>query len=213
MVDTIIFDAEGVVFDSQRLWDQGQVEFLRRRAILYDREAIKHLLTGRSLIEGARIMQAIYDFPGDPEELANERLEIMKKLLINNLTFIDGFMSFYHSVKESYKTCIATSLATELLCIVENTLNLSGLFSSNVFSIKDVGGVGKPQPDIFLYAAERLKSPAKSCLVIEDAPLGIEAAKRAGMQCIALTTTYGRNKLMQADLVVDSFEQIEPGKF
>ena len=213
MIDTIIFDAEGVVFDSQTLWDRGQVEFLGRREIRYDRETIKHLLTGRSLIEGARVMQEVYGFPGDPEELANERLAIMKKLLKNNLSFLDGFVSFYHSVKEGYKTCIATSLATELLCIAENTLNLSDVFSGNVFSIKDVGGVGKPQPDIFLYAAERLKSPTKNCLVIEDAPLGVEAAKRAGMQCVALTTTYRRDKLRQADLVVDTFAQIEPGKF
>jgi len=213
MVDTIIFDAEGVVFDSQILWDRGQVEFLGRRKILYDRETLKHLLTGRSLVEGARVMQEIYGFPGDPEELANERLAIMKKLLKSDLSFIDGFINFYRLVKEDYKTCIATSLATELLSIAESALNLSDVFSGNVFSIKDVGGVGKPQPDIFLYAAERLKSPTKNCLVIEDAPLGVEAAKRAGMRCVALTTTYGRDKLTQADLVVDSFAQIEPGKF
>lgn len=213
MIDTIIFDAEGVVFDSQMLWDQGQVEFLGRREILYDRETIKHLLTGRSLVEGVRVMQEVYGFPGNPEELAYERLDIMKELFKTKLSFIDGFVSFHHLVKENYKICLATSLATELLSIAENTLNLSAVFFGNVFSIKDVGGVGKPQPDIFLYAAEKLQSPTKNCLVIEDAPLGVEAAKRAGMPCVALTTTYGREKLNQADLVVDSFAQIELGKF
>jgi HAD superfamily hydrolase (TIGR01509 family) len=213
MIDTIIFDAEGVVFDSQTLWDQGQAEFLGRRKIPYNRETIKHLLTGRSLSEGARVMQEVYGFPGDPEELAAERLEIMKKLFTASLTFIDGFVSFHRSVRENYKICLATSLATELLGIAESTLNLSSVFSGNIFSIKDVGGVGKPQPDIFLYAAEKLQSPAKTCLVIEDAPLGVEAAKRAGMQCVALTTTYGQDKLIQADLIVDSFAQIELEKF
>ncbi len=88
-------------------------------------------------------------------------------------------------------------------------MNLKCLFGENIFFISDVGGKGKPEPDIFLYAAKRLQSLVEECVVIEDAPLGIAAAKRAGMMCIALTTTYERAKLLEADVVVDDFAQIE----
>jgi beta-phosphoglucomutase-like phosphatase (HAD superfamily) len=76
-----------------------------------------------------------------------------------------------------------------------------------------VGHRSKPNPDIFLHAASRLDAKPENCLVIEDAPHGVEAAKRAGMKCIALTTTYDRQILCNADLVVDSFAQIEPADF
>jgi beta-phosphoglucomutase len=71
-----------------------------------------------------------------------------------------------------------------------------------------VGYRSKPNPDIFLHAANRLGVRPENCVVIEDAPHGVEGARRAGMKSIALTTTYERSTLSQADVVVDSFAQI-----
>jgi len=209
MIDTIIFDGEGIVFDSEAAWDQGQIEFLGRRGITYEREDLKPLLTGRSLVEGVQVMQKVYRLEGDPVELAKERLSIVRHCFAQGVNFIPEFSEFYEKVRNNYKTCLATSLATELLTIVETTLNLKGLFANNIFSIADVNNIGKPQPDLFLFAAEKLHTKVENCLVIEDAPLGIEAAKRAGMKCIALTTTYRKEKLSQADLVVDHYREID----
>jgi HAD superfamily hydrolase (TIGR01509 family) len=211
MIKTIIFDAEGVVFDSEPVWDRAQVEFLQRRGIVYERGKLKPLLTGRSLVEGVRVMQELYSFPGEPEALAQERLAMVKKLLADGVKFIDGFEDFYRFIEKKHKVCIATSMDRALFQIVENILNLQSLFTRNIFFIDDVHGKGKPQPDIFLYAAKRLQSLVEECVVIEDAPLGIEAAKRAGMKCIALTTTYGRSRLQNADIIVDNFSQLIRG--
>lgn len=209
MIDTIIFDAEGVVFDSEAAWDKGQIEFLGRRGIVYEREKLKPFLTGRSLVEGVQVMQGIYGFSGDPEELAKERIAIVSQFFKNGLSFIEGFLEFYRKTHGHYKTCIATALTGDLLATVERTLDLSRLFSGNVFSINDVGNIGKPQPDIFLYAARKLHVPVEHCLVIEDAPLGVEAAKRAGMKCLALTTTYKREMLSAADWIVNGYGEID----
>jgi HAD superfamily hydrolase (TIGR01509 family) len=130
-------------------------------------------LTGRSLVEGVHVMQQMSGFPGEAEKLAKERLTIVKNF------FKDGIFR-------------ATTNG-ELSAIVEKILDLSCLFAGNIFSIADVGHIGKPQPDIFLYAAKRLHATVEQFLVIEDTPLGIEAVKRAGMKCIALTKTYRRN--------------------
>jgi beta-phosphoglucomutase len=77
----------------------------------------------------------------------------------------------------------------------------------------DVEQRSKPNPDLFLHAAGRLEARPENCVVIEDAPHGVEAARRAGMKCIALTTTYDRRKLSQADIVVDTFDQIDLATF
>src|SRR5581483_2511032 len=195
MITTLIFDAEGVVFDTEPVWDCAQVEFLKRRDIIYKRDEVKPLLTGRSLIEGVRVMQNLYGFPGKPEMLAQERLSIVKEYLAGGVHFIDGFLDFYQQVLEEYKICIATAMDRILFQMVENILHLDNLFNRNIFFIDDVGGKGKPEPDIFLHAAKKLQSRVEECVVIEDAPLGITAAKRAGMRCLALTTTYKREKL------------------
>lgn len=70
---------------------------------------------------------------------------------------------------------------------------------------------GKPSPDIFLLAAEKLEVDPKKCLVFEDTISGIRAAKNAGMKCIAISTTHKREELTEADLVIDSYEEIFMG--
>jgi beta-phosphoglucomutase len=212
MIEAVIFDGEGVVFDSETIWDKGQREFLGRRGIAYDRSKLKPLLTGRSLVEGVRVMQELLGFTGDPEGLARERLEIVRSFFETEISFLEGFLTFHAQVRDFCKTCVATSLAPDLLSVVDRSLGLSRLFADRVFSLAHVGNKGKPEPDLFLFAADQLCAQAEHCLVIEDAPLGIEAAKRAGMKCIALTSTYKRELLTAADLIVDQVQEINLDK-
>jgi beta-phosphoglucomutase len=209
MTDTIIFDADGVILDSEKLWDQGQEEFLKRRGFEYHRDRIKHLMTSTSPAEGVRVMQKFYGFGGDPEILAVERISIVKNLFETRLEFVTGFAEFFGKIiSGKYKTCVATSLDNRLLAIADRKLGLSGLFGTNIYTIAEVGYKGKPDPAIFLYAASKLGSNPANCLVIEDSPYGITAAKRAGMRCAALTTTYPRELLGEADQVAGSFAEI-----
>lgn len=83
------------------------------------------------------------------------------------------------------------------------------LYFHVTLSGRDVG-LGKLHPEGYLRAAERLQVEPSSCVAIEDAPAGVEAAKRAGMRSIAVTGTHPREKLEGADLIVDSLEQVSP---
>lgn len=213
MLDTIIFDAEGVVVDSEAIWDSGQTEFLRRRGHAYDRERIKPLLTGRSVAEGVRVLQQAYGFGGDVEAQARERIDIVRRLFLEETRFIPGFVEFFARVRGRYKTCIATAMAPELLPLVDRRLGLSSLFGERIFTLADVGYRAKPEPDLFLHAARQLGSEARHCVVIEDAPHGVEAARRAAMRCIALTTTYEAGLLQAADQVVNEFAAIDLDRF
>ncbi|MBS0587293.1 MAG: HAD family phosphatase [Proteobacteria bacterium] len=209
MIDTIIFDAEGIVIDTETIWDKGQAIFLQRRGFVYDRERVKPLLTGRTLAEGVEVMKQAYRFDGDTEALARERADIVRELFMHETTFIDGFLPFFATVRGRYKTCIATSMDQELLELVDQHLNLSALFENRIYTLDKVGFRSKPNPDIFLYAAQQLESAPGNCVVIEDAPHGIDAAKRAGMCCIAISTTYDPGKLQQADLIVNAYTEID----
>ncbi|MBP6367692.1 MAG: HAD family phosphatase [Nitrosomonas sp.] len=209
MIETIIFDGEGIVIDTESIWDKGQEIFLQRRGFVYDRERIKPLLTGRTLAEGVEIMKQAYRFEGDTEALAQERADIVRGLLVHDTCFIEGFLQFYTSVRNRYKTCIATAMDQNLLKLVDQRLNLSALFENKIYTLDKVGYRSKPNPDIFLYAAQQLGSLPESCVVIEDAPHGIDAAKRAGMRCIAISTTYDAGKLAKADFVVSAYAEID----
>ncbi|MBS0484484.1 MAG: HAD family phosphatase [Proteobacteria bacterium] len=209
MIDTIIFDAEGIVIDTETIWDKGQAIFLQRRGFVYDRERIKPLLTGRTLAEGVEVMKQAYQFGGDTEALARERADIVRELFMHETAFIDGFLPFFATVRDRYKTCIATAMDQDLLKLVDQHLNLSTLFANRIYTLDKVGFRSKPNPDIFLYAAQQLGSSPGNCVVIEDAPHGIDAAKRAGMRCIAISTTYDAGKLQQADLIVNAYAEID----
>jgi beta-phosphoglucomutase len=212
-ITTIIFDADGVVIDSEKIWDKAQAEFSRRHGIPYERKKIKPLLAGRSQAEAVEFLKAEYGFAGDTQSLANERMDLVKREFGKGVEFVPGFREFFQCIRSDYRTCIATSMPEELLAIVDVRLGLSKLFDGKIFSLIAVGYRSKPNPDIFLHAAKQLDTEPANCLVIEDAPHGVEAARRAGMKCIALTTTFARRQLCGADRVADSFAEIDFGDF
>jgi beta-phosphoglucomutase len=209
MRDTIVFDGEGVVIDSEPIWDRGQEEFLRRRGATYDRAKVKHLLAGRSMVEGVRILQDEYGFGGDPEQLAQERISIVEDLFRREANFVPGFEDFYRRVRPSFKTCIATMMPEQLLQIVISRLKLDELFGDHIYCPEPDRLAGKPAPDLFLYAARRVQSEPATCAVIEDSPVGIEAARRAQMYSVGIATTFAPGMLTAADLVVKSFAEID----
>jgi beta-phosphoglucomutase-like phosphatase (HAD superfamily) len=206
--DTITFDGEGVVIDSEPIWDHSQREFLRRRGIAYDRETVKPLLAGRSLESGAALLQQKFGFPGDPTVLGRERMEIVRQAFESEIEFVPGFAEFYEHVSSHFKTCMATVMSSELLDIVTRKLHLDALFGSRIFSPDRHNLPSKPAPDLFLYAAAQLGSKPGCCIVIEDSPNGLEAASRAGMFSIGIATTFSAEKLTAADMIVHSFAEI-----
>ena len=207
-LQAIIFDLEGTIIDTETIWDEAAVEFLKRHDRVYDRARTKHLLMGGSIAAGAKLMQDQYQFEGDPQALATQRRDIFEELLKRNIRFIDGFKTFFAQVKPSYKLAIATSMERRFLADVDEQLGLVSMFDHHVYSIEDIGFIPKPQPNIFLHAARHLGVDPSCCLVIEDAPKGIQAANAAGMRSVGITTSVPRNLLVEADQIVDKFSEI-----
>jgi beta-phosphoglucomutase-like phosphatase (HAD superfamily) len=208
-IEAILFDCDGVVLDSETVWDRCETEFLRRRGIAFDIARTKPLITGLGQRAGVVLLQEQYGVAGDPDELVRERLEIIRGLFAREVRFTPGFPEFYEEkVRGRYATCIATSMPEELFAVADRKLGVSRFFADRVYFPSHVGGRAKPAPDIFLYAAAQLATPPERCLVIEDSPRGLEAAHRAGMASIGLATTHGPEMLGRADRVAASFAEI-----
>lgn len=209
MIKALIFDLEGVIIDTEKsVWDKETEVFLQRRGIRYDRTKTKSLMMGSNVKEGIIILKKIYSFEGEIQQLADERLKIIKGLFKNNISFIDGFLEFYKNIHNHYKIAVATSLDRKILDSIESKIKLKSLFNSHIYSIADIGNISKPNPDIFLYAAKKIGVSPNECLVIEDSPKGIEAAIKAKMKCIAITTSTTPNKLRKANFTVNNYRDM-----
>jgi beta-phosphoglucomutase len=208
-IEAILFDCDGVVLDSETVWDRCESEFLGRRGIAFDAARTKPLITGLGQRAGVLLLQEQYGVAGDPDALVRERLEIIRGLFEREVRFTPGFPEFYEEkVRGRYATCIATSMPEELFAVADRKLGLARFFGDRVYFPSHVGGRAKPAPDIFLYAAAQLGAPPERCLVIEDSPRGIEAARRAGIPVVGLATTHDRALLTGADWTMLSFSEI-----
>jgi beta-phosphoglucomutase-like phosphatase (HAD superfamily) len=209
IIKAVIFDAEGVVINTEPLWDRSQIILMERRGLVYNRAHLKPLMAGRTILEGVRVMKDYYNLDEDENKLANERKELIENLFLHDIAYIDGFNDFFEWLETTdLKSCIATSLRKKLMILVEQKLPVRDLFGNAIFHIEDVGSKSKPAPDIFLYAAREMGIAPENCIVIEDSPYGIEAAKSAGMISIGLTTSFDQTVLSEADNVVSDYVQI-----
>jgi len=208
-IEGIIFDAEGVVVDTEILWDKSQDILLGRRGLIYDREYLKPRMAGQTLLEGAQLMVDYYNLQESASTIAKERKELINALFEQEIAFMPGFISFYNWLKNTeLKKGIATAMEKNLMVKVEKKLNLKDLFGDHIYFIEDVGNKSKPAPDVFLLAAEKMGVKACNCLVIEDAPHGVEAANSAGMISVGLTTTFDKELLNRAAFIAGNFPDI-----
>jgi HAD superfamily hydrolase (TIGR01509 family) len=206
----ILFDMDGVIVNSERLWDKSTEILLSRYQRTYEREKSKPLCTGKSLPDAVDTLQEFYQLPGEAAALTREWKTITMQLFHDELGLNPGFPEFMHTLEQRNIPCaIATSSDPELLKIVQQKLNLKQYFGDHIYSSALVNFVSKPAPDLFLYAADKLGITPEDCIVIEDAPHGLDAAHNAGMKAIGFAETYPPEMLPQADLVIRSFAELQ----
>lgn len=117
---------------------------------------------------------------------------------------IENLLVFFQHLK--MKQAIASSSTNAIIDIILDRLGFRPYFDQIVSGAELPA---KPDPTVFLKAAETLSLPPKSCIVIEDSPMGIAAAKSAAMKCIAVTTSRPPSELQQADLIIEDMKNID----
>mgnify|MGYP003394468904 CR=1 FL=1 len=205
-----IFDLDGVIVNSEAIFNIADTEFFLRRGLHYKREEVISIVMGKGLRESTAILKKIYTLRENIEELLEERRKILAEAYETRIDFMPDFKEFHTAlIEQNICTCIATASDSGLLAIVDRKLGLSKIFRGKIFTIADVQHKSKPEPAVFLYAAHHVSAVPDDCVVIEDSPNGILAAKNADMFCIALTTTHTKDKLNLADVIVDTFHEIQ----
>jgi beta-phosphoglucomutase-like phosphatase (HAD superfamily) len=209
-IEAIIFDAEGVVVNTEKLWDESQEILLGKRNLKYDREYLKPRMAGQTLLQGAQLMIDYYGLDESADDIALERKRIIDKLFHGPIPYIEGFVSFVSWVQTiNLRKSVATAMNRHLMAKVENQLDLRDYFHEHIYFIEDVGNRSKPEPDVFLYAAQKMSVDPANCLVIEDAPHGIAAARKAGMTSVGIATTFTKEHLIDADFTGNDFLEIK----
>lgn len=209
MIDTIIFDLEGVILNTEVLWDKSQEVFFEKLNIDFYPEEIKPLVTGRNIVDSTRLIKQYYKISIDEDSLLKLRFYTIRNLFALEVNYIDGFKDFLRLLNnKGFKKCIATSLSKVLFDEMNLSKEINQLFKNKIFFNSEVNLPSKPEPEIYLFAANKMKSHPKNCIVIEDSPIGITAAKKANMTCIALSTTFNHSYLVGADYIYNSYKEI-----
>ena len=139
--------------------------------------------------------------------IADEKEATFRRLVKDSIKSLPGVVELIKSLaKAKYELAVVSSTPKENIELITKTLGIKKYFSLliNGDDVKE----GKPNPQCFLLGAEKLGIAAKNCVVMEDAVVGVQAAKCAGMYCIAVANTCSREDIAEADIVVDSLAEI-----
>jgi len=206
-LEAVLFDMDGVIVDSEPLWTEVEKQLLARRNLLYS-SSLKTAMMGRDAREAVTFLIEHYRLAESVGKLIGERNQLIAELFKGHLKAIPGAVETVRSViAAGIVAGLVSSSPKTLMELVLEKLGATGLFALALSG--DQVARGKPAPDIYLEAAEKLGVKPECCLVIEDAPHGVTAAKLAGMFCLAISTSASAVELAMADKVVGGFEEVD----
>ncbi len=197
---------DGVIADTAPYHLKAWQEVLQKRGTNFTEEDFRHNFGCRNdtiirNVLGKAVSQDEIDTIGKEKE------ESFRRRIRQNLKPLPGAIKLIKSLTErGFKLALASSAPIENIQLLITGLGINDYFQT-IISGMDVTK-GKPSPQVFLLAAQRLGIEPKNCLVIEDAVAGVSAAKKAGMRCLAITNTRPRISLTEADLIIDTLEEV-----
>ena len=210
MIDAVVFDMDGVIVDSEQVWDDVREQYTRESGGVYGPTAARDMM-GMSAPEWSRYMSESLGVPGTPDEISAAVVERMLARYGNTPPLIDGAVNAVHAVGNRWPVAIASSANPELIEVVLRRAGLDGIVQTAVSS-EEVRR-GKPAPDVYLEAARRLGVEPARCAAVEDSHNGIRSAKAAGMRVIALPNPHfppDGEAIDLADAVLGSIRELTP---
>lgn len=204
---TILWDMDGVIFDSYSFHLAAWQETFAKRDIEFTKEDFTHLFgTRNDFIISNTVGKELAEKDG--RNMLREKEEAFRRTATGRIKPVPGAVRLLNALKKgNFRLGLVSSAPRENIDLALSELGLAGIFDC-IVSGQEVSE-SKPSPQIYLLAAERLQATSCDCVVIEDSPLGVKAAKSAGMKCLAVTNTHRRESLQQADMVVDSLQNVD----
>ena len=208
MIDAVVFDMDGVLIQSEEVWDEVRERYVRERGGRYDDE-IQRAMMGMSSLEWSRYLHETAGVPEDPATINEEVVARMLDAYREHVPLIEGAVDAVQRLAARYPLGLASSSNRPLIDTVLDVTGLAPCFKATVSS-EEVAR-GKPAPDVYLEAARRLGVDPTRAAAIEDSHGGIRSAKSAGMRVIAIPNpTYPPDdeSLAQADRVIGSLAEL-----
>jgi len=209
-----VFDMDGTMVDSMPAHARSWEVFTRRHGIRMPVEEVLRKTTGRTGVECIRILMGEDIADARAVELINEKEALYRDFFSREFREVKGFREFARqALQRGLKLAVATAGDRNNIAFALGHLKLAQRPDAIVGG--DEGLAGKPAPDLFLEAARRLQVPAAQCIVFEDAPFGIEAARRAGMRAVAVCTTHSPEELAGPHVIAQAndYEELMNKKF
>jgi beta-phosphoglucomutase family hydrolase len=204
---TILWDMDGVISDSYSLHFAAWQDTFAKRGIELTKQDFTGLFGTRNDFIIGSIMGS--EMPEkDIKIMVQEKEEAFRRKAIGRIKPFPGVVRLLDALKKgNFGLGLVSSAPRENIDLALSQLDLTGVFNC-IVSGQEVPE-SKPNPQIYLLAAEKLQAIPNDCVVIEDSPLGVQAAKTAGMKCLAVTNTHRRENLRAADTVVDSLQNVD----
>jgi beta-phosphoglucomutase family hydrolase len=205
-LEAVIWDMDGVLADTAPHHLRAWQETFSKRGISFTEAdfmrgfGVRNDVIIRSVL-GAKTTDA------EIETIAREKEATFRRIIGKGIKPLPGALELLRQLHDrGIKMAIASSTVIENIRLIVGSLGIENYFKT-VITGHDVTE-GKPSPQVFLKAAQELGVNPANSIVFEDAVAGVKAAKSAGMHCVAITSTHPREKLKEADLVVDSLEEV-----
>jgi HAD superfamily hydrolase (TIGR01509 family) len=211
VIDAVVFDMDGVIVDSEQVWDEVREAYTRDVGGTYTDAATRDMM-GMSSHEWSGYMADTLGVPGTPGEINAAIVALMLERYGEAPPILPGAVDAVRRIAARWPLAIASSSNPELIEVVLRAAALADFFPVTVSS-QEVAH-GKPAPDVYLEAARRLGVDASRCAAVEDSHNGIRSAKAAGMRVIAIPNPHfppDDEAIAQADVVLGSVTELTPG--
>ena len=208
MTEAVVFDLDGVLLQSEEVWDAVRESYVRERGGRYDEE-VQRAMMGMSAPEWSRFLHEEAGVPQEPGTINREVVERMLEEYRRELPLLPGAEEAVRRAAAALPLGLASSSNREIFDAVLDLAGLTDCFRATVSS-EEVAR-GKPAPDVYLEAARRLGVPPGRCAAVEDSHAGIRSAKSAGMRVVAIPNAAyppDAETLTLADAVVASLEEL-----
>jgi HAD superfamily hydrolase (TIGR01509 family) len=210
VIEAVVFDLDGVLLDSEQVWDDARRELARERGGRWHDRAQREMM-GMSSPEWSRYMHETIGLPESPEEINREVVERLEQIYRRRLPALPGAREAVERLAARWPLGLASSSNRELIDLTLDLLGVHDLFAATVSS-EEVAR-GKPAPDVYLEAARRLDVDPSNAAAVEDSANGILAAKAAGMRVLAIPNSQfppDDDALAQADVVLAGLDELTP---
>ena len=208
----VVFDMDGVLIQSEEVWDEVREAYVVERGGRYDSE-VQRAMMGMSSTEWSAYLHETAGVPDTPAEINAEVVRRMLAAYESHLPLIPGAREAVERLAADYRLAVASSSNRPLIDAVLDVAGIAQRFTATVSS-EEVAR-GKPAPDVYVEAARRLGVDPHACAAVEDSHGGIRSAKAAGMRVIAIPNpTYPPDDeaLALADVTLQSLDGLTPEK-